>query len=194
MNHPAYRYQRFCICFEMDDLHRHQVTWGKSDGPRQRFRFTSKAIFKLVFAVAVVLSLYVGRCDSLARFAALTEGLGQKFKSGRYPLTAEERQLTVDTMIPERNWIVMSGNLDLPNFWNYNQRNFEIGTGTNHGAMTCEIYFTVSQSNYALFSNPSIAIEYFPDDLVLNQQLANWFRRLLKLEYGIDATIAEFKE
>jgi len=146
----------------------------------------------MVFATA--LSLYVGRRNSLDRFSLMPQGLKDRFETLHYPLTTQERQLTDEMAIPKRNWIVMYGDMYPPKFWDENIRKCEIGTGLDRAATTCEVYFTVSQSKYALYSNPSITIEYFPDDLAPNEQLANWFCEFVTTEYNITPAIGEFTD
>ena len=159
-----------------------------------RFRFTTRTLLAVTLLFAVALYLYLGRKNSLARFSQMTQGLSDRFAEARYPLTEQERRLTDAVTIPSKNWIVMFGNLDPPEFWTDNVRDCEVGTGVDRGATTCEVYFTVSQSQFALYANPSVAIEYFPDDLAPNEQLAIWFRQFVETEYNVNATISEFIE
>lgn len=144
--------------------------------------------------LACAVCFYVGRCESLARFSLVTQGLSDLFKESRYPLTEKERQLTPSAIIPPKNWIVMFGDTAPPKFWSDNVRNFEIGTGIAGPSLGCEAYFTVSQPWYSMFADPSIEIEYCADERSPNQQLATWFRHFLKTKYDFDASMIELIE
>jgi hypothetical protein len=159
-----------------------------------QFRFTTRTLFAVTLLFAVALCLYAGRRNSHARFSLLTQGLSDRFEGAHYPLTQRERQLTDSVAIPSKNWIVMFGDMKPPEFWSENIRKCEIGTGLDRAALTCEVYFTVSQSQYALYANPAIAIEYFPDDRAPNEQLAIWFHEFIETEYDIVASMNELSE
>ena len=102
-----------------------------------RFRFSTRLLIIATLLIAGALAVYVGRLNSLARFTRLTQGLNDKFTDSKYPLTTQERQLTDTLRIPDKNWIVMFGNMKPPNFWEDNIRKCEIGAGLNRAATTC---------------------------------------------------------
>lgn len=88
----------------------------------------------------------------------------------------------------------MFGDMEQPRFWQDNARNCEIGTGINTIALTCEVYFVVKQSKYSIYGNPSVEIEYCPDDFAPNEQLAKWFQGFLITEYNVDVTMSEMSD
>ncbi len=88
----------------------------------------------------------------------------------------------------------MNGDIEPPKFWEENVCKCEIGSGIDKPALTCEVYFFVTQSKYSVYGSPSVEIEYFPDDQAPNEQLAKWLRDFLITEYGVNVTTSEFAD
>ena len=132
--------------------------------------------------------------DSLARYSRLTQGLKDRFTSSNYPLVSSDRVLTDTIWIPEKNGIVMDGDMEPPKFWHENVRWCSIGTGVNQPTLTCEVYFIVTQSKYSIYANPSVTLEYLTDDLAPHGQLAMWFRDFLTREYDVDVVMRKCTE